>query len=88
MRKGSQLPLLIAAIVLAAAAIATYAAGMRAVAQWLLLAGAIFALLYIVVRRAAKAQDGPRQPDAPLFGQPTTMEAPLETPRGDSHHRK
>ena len=75
-RKNPQRPLLIAGLALLGAALGLYLGGLRSMAQWLALAGAMFCLLYFVIRRTAKVPEASRHPESALFGQTTTMEAP------------
>jgi len=73
--KDPRRSLLIGGIALLGVGAGLYFGGLREVAQWLVLAGAIFCLLYFVIRRTAKVPEASRHAESALFSQSTTMES-------------
>lgn len=82
--KNPQRPLLIAGVALLGAGVGLYFGGLRGMAQWLALAGAMFLLLYFVIRRTAKVPEASNHPESALFNQTTTMQAQLDPEQDDS----
>jgi hypothetical protein len=82
-RKDPQRPLLVGGVALLGVAAGLYFGGLRGVAQWLVLAGALLCFLYFVIRRTAAVPEASKHPESALFGQSTSMEAQLDPDKRD-----